>query len=313
MFVPAAKVKKRLKVVAYGEPGTGKTHFALSFPDPAVVDSEGGTDFFAGRVDFRVWKTKSFADLVAACEMVESGRVRCGTLVIDSITVFCDVLREAAFRVAEARARARGRDAADAALTVRDWGQVKMHIRSLLTRLYNLPCHTVITGWIKDEYEDRPDGRSIKVGQVLDGDRKILYQPDVVLRMEIRDGRYCAVVEKDRSGRHPRGAVLVNPSYADLAPAEDGEAAPAAPVPDESVAAEVDAALFRTGPEQLRAAAAAKGLTADELAALVRRKFGAPPEELTPEQIEEAAAGIAGADAAELKRAAARLLRGGAA
>jgi hypothetical protein len=84
-------------------------------------------------------------------------------------------------------------------------------------------------------------------------------------------------------------------------------------MPDESAAAEADAALFRTGPEQLRAAAAAKGLTADELAALVRRKFGAPPEELTPEQIEEAAAGIAGADAAELKRAAARLLRGGAA
>lgn len=262
MFVQAKAAAKKLKVTVYGESGVGKTHFALTFPDPAVIDTESGTDFFAGRFNFLVWKTKSYADVLAAAEMIERGEVKCQTLVIDSITVINDVLREAGFRAAEARARRKGRGADDLNLTPRDWGNIKMRIRSLLTRLYNLPVHTVIVGWLKDEYQDRPDGTSVRVGQTIDADKKILYQPDVILRLEVdQQGRRWGVVEKDRSGIFPVGKRIEDPSFAKLRVILEragggAGAGPAAAGITEDEAAARDAALFG-GPEEDAALGAA--------------------------------------------------------
>ena len=44
---PAGQVKKKAKVLVYGEPGSGKTAFALSWPKAVVFDLEGGTDLYA--------------------------------------------------------------------------------------------------------------------------------------------------------------------------------------------------------------------------------------------------------------------------
>lgn len=275
MFVQAKAAAKKLKVTVYGESGVGKTHFALTFPDPAVIDTESGTDFFAGRFNFLVWKTKSYADVLAAVKMIERGEVKCQTLVIDSITVINDVLREAGFRAAEARARRKGREVDDLNLTPRDWGNIKMRIRSLLTRLYNLPVHTVIVGWLKDEYQDRPDGSSVRVGQTIDADKKILYQPDVILRLEVdRQGRRWGVVEKDRSGIFPVGKRIEDPSFAKLkvileragGGAAVEPAGPAAAGITEDEAAARDAALFG-GPDEDAAQGAVFGVEGGQVPA----------------------------------------------
>ena len=41
---PDPKVSKRLKVLLFGEPTTGKTTGAIQFPRPYILDCEHGTD-----------------------------------------------------------------------------------------------------------------------------------------------------------------------------------------------------------------------------------------------------------------------------
>lgn len=206
-------VKKFLKLALYGGPGTGKTFIALSFPDVVVVDTESGTDFYRGRVaPFRVIKTKDFVQVMEVVGAIEEGQLTCGTLVMDSFTILNDVLRESAFKAAEKRAVAKGIAAMDATVTPRDWGKIKQTLNSLMTRLYNLPCNTVITGWIKDQYEG--EGNDLKkIGTMMDADKKILHQPDLVLQLDVLKGKHVAFVKKDRTGTWAVDQRLTDVSY----------------------------------------------------------------------------------------------------
>lgn len=208
-------VKKFLKLALYGGPGTGKTHIALSFPDVVVIDTEAGTDFFRGRVaSFRVLKSKDLSQVMEVLTAIESKKLVCGTLVLDSFTILNDILRESAFKAAEKRAVAKGIPATEATVTPRDWGRIKQTLNSLMTRLYNLPCHTVITGWIKDQYEG--EGNDLKkIGTMMDADRKILHQPDLVLQLDVYKGKHVAFVKKDRTGTWNMDQRLTDVTYAD--------------------------------------------------------------------------------------------------
>lgn len=315
-FKPAGQSRKYLKVAVFGAPGSGKTQFALSFPAPAVIDTENGTDFFANRCQFSVLKTKRPSEALTAIEAVERGEVPCETLVIDSFTVINDVLKETYAKIAQERARARGKNPDDANLTPRDWGLMKTQIRSMLTRLYNLPAHTVITGWIKDEFEGEGDNLK-KVGEKMDADAKVLYQPDIVLRLEKdRHGNYWGLVEKDRTGMLPPGRIK-NPSFKlfepILAAFGQGRAAEGSATEEEAVNAEAQV-LSRPAPsteEQQRriyATGAERGLDEIEVKALMLAKFGATTAKaLTFEQAQQFIEGLATTDAGRLKDAARRL------
>ena len=41
-----------LKIMVWGESGSGKSRFALSSPNPIVVDLEGSTRLYANQFDF---------------------------------------------------------------------------------------------------------------------------------------------------------------------------------------------------------------------------------------------------------------------
>jgi hypothetical protein len=207
-------VKKYLKLALYGPAGSGKTHIALTFPDVVIVDTEAGTDFFRGRVaPFRVMKTKDFTQVLALIQAIEDRQITCETLVLDSFTILNDVLREAAFKAAEKRALAKNIPVDDATVTPRDWGKIRARLNSLITRLYNLPCHTVLTGWVRDIYEG--EGNDLKkVGTGMDADRRLLYQPDIVLELQVVKGRHVGYVRKDRTGTFAVDSRLTDISYA---------------------------------------------------------------------------------------------------
>lgn len=44
-FAAADKSKRRMKVLLTGAPKSGKTRAALTFPRPALIDSEGGWEY----------------------------------------------------------------------------------------------------------------------------------------------------------------------------------------------------------------------------------------------------------------------------
>lgn len=316
-FQKPEKKKKFAKVAVYGPPGSGKTHFALTFPKPAVIDTESGTDFFTNRFDFQVLKTKKFTEVMSAVEAVEAGEVPCQTLVIDSFTVINDVLKEAYAKIAQDRAASKGRNPDDANLTPRDWGQLKMKIRTLLTRLYNLPVHTVITGWIKDEFEGSDDNLR-KVGEAPDVDKKVLYQPDLVIRMHVdKAGLRWGIVEKDRSGTFQVGERIQNPTFAAVEKMLRGfESGAVEPQQTEEQAVTEDADMLGS-PEmsteeqwkRIYMVGSEKGLSELETKCIMYAKYKKPSAKLlTFDQANEFIAGLSSVPEAKLKEAAERFL-----
>ncbi len=249
-FQPAEQAQKKAKVLVYGEPGTGKTFFALSFPRVALIDTEGGADLYGGRFDFDVLRTKSFGDILEAVEAVKADHGRTWqTLVIDPISVVWQVLQDAGQQAAEARAMRYGRAADDVLLTQRDWGLIKRRLYSAMTELVNLPVNVILTAHLRDMLETRRDSRgqevAVKVGERPDAEKKTGYWPDVIIRLVVDKGEHVGIIEKDRSGLFKVGQRVPNVNYSHFAPLLEAHAA-GAPIahPTEATAATRDVAII---------------------------------------------------------------------
>ncbi len=186
---PAAKLAKKLKVLIYGDYGTGKTLAALTFPKPVVIDAEGGLDLYAGREgvpDFDVLKTKSLDEVYKLIAFIQEDRgATYETLVIDPITVLYDVQKEAAL---EALKRAGRKDE----LTFRDWGKINARMTSLYNTLSNLPVHVVVIAREATLYAN--DATTMKVeGVKPDVDKRIGYMFDFVIHT--RKGKSAEVIK----------------------------------------------------------------------------------------------------------------------
>lgn len=209
-FTKATKIAKKGKFLVYGDTGTGKTWFALSFPRVALIDMEGGADLYGGRFDFDVMRTKSFSDVLDAIEIVKrDNRQTWDTLVIDPATVVYQVLQDASQAVAEGRAKRKGQPVDDVALSPRDWGLLKRRLYAALTDLANLGVNVVLTAHLRDVV----NGQQAKIGERPDIDKKVPYWPDVLIKMTARNGRYIGVVEKDRSGTFTVGQEVEGIGY----------------------------------------------------------------------------------------------------
>lgn len=176
-FQPAAKVAKKLKILIYGASGVGKTLAALTFPRPAVIDTEGGTDLYAGREGiptFSVLHAKSLTDVEAAIKFIQADNGKTfETLIIDAITVLYDVQKDAAGKAAKKEDE----------MTPRDWNKVNKRMVNLYNALTNLPCHVVVIAREAELYEG--EGLNLKrVGFKADMDKKGVYIFDFIVRMK---------------------------------------------------------------------------------------------------------------------------------
>lgn len=174
-FVQKAEpVARKLKILLYGASGSGKTLAALSFPRPLVIDGEGGTLLYRGRpgFEFLVKDTKTLTDLEKVIELVRAdGGTSMDTLIIDPITVFYDVQKDAA-----------ARNAKDGALGFREWARINNRMKAVYNSLTNLPVHVVVIARESVEYEG--EGNNLrKVGQKPDSDKALPYVFDFSVRM----------------------------------------------------------------------------------------------------------------------------------
>ncbi len=74
-------IPRAQKAVIYGSEGVGKTTLAASFPNPLVIDTEGGTSHMDVR---RIEKPQSWEELIAIVNEVSATPNICKTLVIDT-------------------------------------------------------------------------------------------------------------------------------------------------------------------------------------------------------------------------------------
>jgi hypothetical protein len=79
--ITKGKVDRAQKTVIYGPEGIGKTTLAAHFPDPVVIDTEGGTAFMDIR---RIDKPASWEELINIVKEVAATPGICKTLVIDT-------------------------------------------------------------------------------------------------------------------------------------------------------------------------------------------------------------------------------------
>ena len=247
-FRPAEQVAPKVKCLIYGAPGVGKTYLALMSPGKiAVVDTEGGTAFYAtrggerGLSPFDVLPTKTFAQVEQAIGYLRTNPGEYETLVIDPVTVLYETLQEAA----QAR-RAQQRQDPDADIDMLGWQRIKRAYKRLMTDLVNLPLHVVCVARERELEEERGD-RRVKIGWKPDAEKSTAYYFDTVVRLAAaKDGNRTAIVEKDRTGTHPLNASIPNPTFGRLfsAALEAGKDATATRVLQSGEdAAKIDAAL----------------------------------------------------------------------
>lgn len=230
MFQRAKTKKKFAKVGLYGKSGAGKTHLSLTFPKPAVIDPERGTDFFANRFDFHVVQPNSYDEIMAAVSFIESGfkteefvdpilrrkatrltQERTGvhdfeTLIIDPVTVVWDLIQFEQLLKVERSNRKNTEDYAQ-----KDWGEMKRAYKSLLNRLIALPMHIVVIGRL-GEVRDSDTGKV--VAERMDAEKSTEYNFDVTMKLVNLGGdQRVGIIDKDRSGLYKVGDRVENPSF----------------------------------------------------------------------------------------------------
>lgn len=243
-------VARKLKVLVYGAPKTGKTWFSIHAPAPLVIDTESSTDAYRGRPDmppFSVAKSAQPSEIIPVLEQLQgAGYIKAGkqtlkpeTIVIDSFSVLWQVRQEAGQKLAETRAKRAGKSPDEAKVAFGDWSVIKKPINRLYNLLINMPVHVIITAREKDLY-DEDTNQPKKIGHAPDIERNAPYVFDLVLRLVIENGARVGIVEGSRFAEFPPGTRVSNPSWENFAHLARADGA-ASPLPDVDGAAEAEA------------------------------------------------------------------------
>jgi hypothetical protein len=168
-----------LKLLVFGPPAAGKTKAALTFPRPAVIDTEGGADKYAGQTKFDLVRVNSFKMTLDAIRAVREDNGRTwDTLVLDCITPIWT--------------RVKAHYVSDTG--VGNWAKANLAMRELYGALHELQVHVVVTAHQYTELE--VVGKQVtKLGPEPEADKSIRYSFDYVIRM-LDD--HSGVVERSR-------------------------------------------------------------------------------------------------------------------
>ncbi len=255
-FRPAEQVAPKVKALVFGASGVGKTYLALTAPGRiAVIDTEGGTAFYANRVgpkglsEFDVLPTKTFAQVEHAVAYLKANPGAYETLVIDPVTVLYETLQDAA-----QDRRSEIRKTTEADLEMLDWQRIKRAYKRLMTDLVNLPMHVVVVAREADLTEERigSNGRKerVKIGSKPGAEKDTDYFFDTVIRLVPAAKGREAVVQKDRTGTHALNARLLNPTFDSLFDAAlAGKGTGERGLQSDAEAARIDAATTMTSEE----------------------------------------------------------------
>ncbi len=231
MFRKAKSAKIGGKFLSYGESGSGKSTFQLTFPKVACIDSETGVAHYEGReielnngnkynnllmVDNTSDLNELEEDLDTFLDGEYDGQIE--TLSIDSESKFYATLQVGAQEVEERRARKKGGDVDDAGISVKQWGRIKIINMKLQQAKIDLSSKGTHVVSVAQEVEIKDDDGKRVIGYKPDMHKSVKFDYDTILRhytKKDKDGNvtFWAEVIKDRTGVTKVGQQIENPCF----------------------------------------------------------------------------------------------------
>ena len=230
-FRKAQTAKIGGKFLSYGESGSGKSTFQLTFPKVACIDSETGVAHYEGR-DITLNNGNTYNNLVMVDNTSDldeleddldsfidgeyDGQIE--TLSIDSETKFYNTMQIGATEVEERRARKKGGDADDAGISVKQWGRIKIINMKLQQAKIDLSSKGTHVVSVAQEVEIKDnDGKKV-IGYKPDMHKSVKFDYDTILRhytKKDKDGNvtFWAEVIKDRTNVTKVGQQIENPCF----------------------------------------------------------------------------------------------------
>jgi len=199
-----------IKVLVWGEPGCGKSRFALSAPEPIVVDLEDSTglyaeefDFYRAKVDPNNALSNNAATLVKNIinEINNNEYPDRKTLVIDPITDLLDCIES--FCITEYQKQINKKITELNAVQKSKWYAYRRETsRKILDKLKNVPMNLILVARSKILW-DTVDGKTQPVGQTYDCLEIVEYLMDIVINLEKTSEGIVAKVKKSRLANLP--------------------------------------------------------------------------------------------------------------
>ena len=197
LFEQASVSPSRIKMLIYGESGTGKTVTSLQFPSPVVIDVEKGTEYYGEHFKFARLRSVDPDEINEALDELIENPGEYKTCVIDSISVLCDLVVEKQIM----RMRVRTGDP-NYVLKGPDYSAVKGDIKRIVKKILALDMNVIATAHSKPLYAK---GEFMKqIGTIPEVHKDIPYLFDVNLELsKDENGNFKAISVKDRSNRLP--------------------------------------------------------------------------------------------------------------
>lgn len=203
-FKKAHNKEKRLKLFLWGDSGVGKTTLALQFPNPAVIDLEGGTDWYGDSFSFDILDANTPDQIMKAVDFLLFEKHEYKTLVIDPVTVYWESLQKKWSNILLKRnPKSKGFKHEFFDLQPKDWMTIKNEFKEFIRKITMLNMNVIVTAREKTKYAD---GTFMKaMGETFDGDKSLPYMFDTILRLYTDGkGKHMGTCLKDRSNSLPK-------------------------------------------------------------------------------------------------------------
>jgi len=227
---PASQVR----VLVYGEPGAGKTHFAGTFPSPLFIDADRGLRTLKGFHHPYVPLTlggRTYKEIMEILRAVRDGqepfdKIPVETIVLDSLTEIASMLVAESMRyptIVGGKSSA-VRKPEDEKPQWDDYARIAGRLDSIMLTCRDMGMNVVATAGVKTE-KDEVTGGLIGGPNIVGGYRHVIgHKFDEFFYMEPKEeggkSKYYAYTSKHRyfaaKSRDGRAGRLENPNYKDL-------------------------------------------------------------------------------------------------